>query len=118
MPEFHLAVGIRILTNLERINQWLILLNKSDLADERYNQEWSRYFEQKGYYVLAINSKAGRGVKNIYNIILEACKEKIERNLRRGIKNKPIRAMVVGIPIGKIHFYQCLCWTCMRKDWQ
>ncbi|MDD3218603.1 MAG: ribosome biogenesis GTPase YlqF [Lachnospiraceae bacterium] len=94
----------------------LILLNKSDLADERYNQEWSRYFEQKGYYVLAINSKAGRGVKNIYNIILEACKEKIERNLRRGIKNKPIRAMVVGIPnVGKSTFINAFAGRACAK---
>ena len=41
----------------------------------------------------------------IQNVIQEACKEKIERDRRRGIKNRPIRAMVVGIPnVGKSTF--------------
>ena len=68
----------------------LILLNKSDLSDERKNEAWASYFKAKGFYV---------------NVILEACKEKIERDSRRGIKNRPVRAMVVGIPnVGKSTF--------------
>lgn len=83
----------------------LILLNKSDLADERANEAWAEYFRQKGFFVAKINSKSGAGVKGVNGIILEACKEKIERNKRRGIKNRPIRAMVVGIPnVGKSTF--------------
>ncbi|HEY9575431.1 MAG TPA: ribosome biogenesis GTPase YlqF [Lachnospiraceae bacterium] len=83
----------------------LILLNKIDLADEKYNKEWKVYFQEKGFWVHEINSKTGKGIKEIHSIIKEACKEKIERNLRRGIKNKPIRAMVVGIPnVGKSTF--------------
>lgn len=44
-----------------------------------------------------MNAKSGAGVKNVLPVIMEACKEKIERDKRRGIKNRPIRAMVVGI---------------------
>ena len=76
----------------------LILLNKSDLADERYNEQWSAYFQKKGFYVVKVNAKSGAGLKSIQGVIQEACKEKIERDRRRGIKNRPIRAMVVGIP--------------------
>ena len=44
-------------------------------------------------------------MKTIQNVIQEACKEKIERDRRRGIKNRPVRAMVVGIPnVGKSTF--------------
>lgn len=83
----------------------LILLNKSDLADERYNEKWTAYFQQRGFYVLKVNSKSGAGLKSIQGVIQEACKEKIERDRRRGIKNRPIRAMVVGIPnVGKSTF--------------
>lgn len=83
----------------------LILLNKSDLADERYNEKWTEYFQKKGYYVLKINARSGAGLKAIQNVIQEACKEKIERDRKRGIKNRPIRAMVVGIPnVGKSTF--------------
>ena len=83
----------------------LILLNKSDLADERYNEQWTTYFQKKGFFVLKVNSKSGAGLKAIQGVIQEACKEKIERDRRRGIKNRPIRAMVVGIPnVGKSTF--------------
>ena len=83
----------------------LILLNKSDLADERYNEQWSAYFQKKGFYVVKVNAKSGAGLKSIQGVIQEACKAKIERDRRRGIKNRPIRAMVVGIPIvGKSTF--------------
>lgn len=83
----------------------LILLNKSDLADERYNEQWSAYFQKKGFYVVKVNAKSGAGLKSIQGVIQEACKTKIERDRRRGIKNRPIRAMVVGIPnVGKSTF--------------
>ena len=83
----------------------LILLNKSDLADDRYNDKWTKYFENQGAYVLKINARSGAGLKQINGIINEACKAKIERDRARGIKNRPVRAMVVGIPnVGKSTF--------------
>ena len=83
----------------------LILLNKADLADERQNEAWKEYFQSKGFYVVKVDSRNGAGMKTIQNVIQEACKEKIERERRRGFKNRPIRAMVVGIPnVGKSTF--------------
>ena len=83
----------------------LILLNKSDLADERQNAAWESYFLEKGFFVVKVNSKSGAGVKAVHGAIQEACKEKIERDRRRGIKNRPVRCMVVGIPnVGKSTF--------------
>ena len=83
----------------------LIVLNKCDLADERLNKEWADYFEKQGYFCVMINSKNGKGIKSINGIIQEACKEKIERDRKRGITNRPVRAMVVGIPnVGKSTF--------------
>lgn len=83
----------------------LILLNKSDLSDERQNVRWTEYFVNQGFYVVKVNSRSGAGLKQINGVIQEACKEKIERDRRRGIKNRPIRAMVVGIPnVGKSTF--------------
>ena len=29
----------------------LILMNKSDLADKRQSEEWSKFFQEKGYFV-------------------------------------------------------------------
>lgn len=83
----------------------IVLLNKSDLADPRANKEWMAYFQAKGFHVLEINSKTGSGVKSIQAVVQEACKEKIERDRKRGILNRPVRAMVVGIPnVGKSTF--------------
>lgn len=83
----------------------LILLNKADLADESQNEAWKSYFQKKGFFVVQVDSRKGSGMKIIQNTIQEACREKIERDKKRGIKNRPIRAMVVGIPnVGKSTF--------------
>lgn len=83
----------------------LILLNKSDLADEARNEMWAGYFQEKGYFTAMINARSGAGMKKIQNIIQEACREKLERDRKRGILNRPVRAMVVGIPnVGKSTF--------------
>lgn len=83
----------------------LILLNKADLADDRQNEAWKQYFCQKGFYVVKVDSRNGAGMKTIYGMIQEACREKIERDRKRGIKNRPVRAMVAGIPnVGKSTF--------------
>ena len=83
----------------------MILLNKSDLADPKGNQAWIEYFKNQGITVLEINSRTGSGMKSIQNAVNEACREKRERDKKRGILNRPIRAMVVGIPnVGKSTF--------------
>lgn len=91
--------------NLGQNKARLVLLNKADLADESQNNQWIEYFKSKGIVALKINSKNKQGIKEINNAVNIACKEKIERNKRRGIVNRPIRAMVVGIPnVGKSTF--------------
>ena len=83
----------------------IILLNKFDLADDRVTKQWKTYFEEQGFFVALVNSKSGNGVKHVNEVIREACKEKIERDRRKGIINRPIRAMVAGIPnVGKSTF--------------
>ncbi len=91
--------------NLAKNKARLILLNKSDLSDERANNQWTEYFKEKGFFVVKLDSRSGAGMKAINGIIQEACKEKIERDRKRGIINRPVRAMVVGIPnVGKSTF--------------
>lgn len=94
----------------------VILLNKADLADARWNDNWTKYFEEKGFHVLKLNSKSGAGIKSVQALVQEACKEKIERDRRRGIKNRPVRAMVVGIPnVGKSTFINALAGRACTK---
>ena len=83
----------------------VVLLNKADLADPAYNGRWMDFFKEQGAYVLEINSRSGAGVKGINGLVQEACREKLERDRKRGIVNRPVRAMVVGIPnVGKSTF--------------
>lgn len=83
----------------------VILLNKADLADERQNEAWEAYFREQGFFTVKMNARSGSGMKAIQNVIQEACKEKLERDRRRGILNRPVRAMVAGIPnVGKSTF--------------
>ena len=83
----------------------LILLNKSDLADDAVTAKWEKYYSEKGFFVAKINARDGVGMKSINGIVQEACREKIERDRKRGIINRPIRAMIVGIPnVGKSTF--------------
>lgn len=83
----------------------LILLNKADLADESVCQKYIEYYSEKNITVLCIDSRSSKSMSKIKSTILEVCKEKIERDRRRGIKNRPIRAMVCGIPnVGKSTF--------------
>ncbi|MGX7196641.1 ribosome biogenesis GTPase YlqF [Enterococcus olivae] len=80
----------------------LVLINKADLADPIQTKQWEKYFTDKGFHVLAINAQDNKGVKNIVPKAKEALKEKIERDRRRGLKPRAIRAMVIGIPnVGK-----------------
>lgn len=83
----------------------LILLNKSDLAEEKWNKAWTGWFSEKGFFVVEVNSRNGAGLKQIHSVVGQACREKIERDRRRGIMNRPVRGMVVGIPnVGKSTF--------------
>ncbi len=81
-----LQAGIRILTSLGKNKARLILLNKSDLGDERQNEAWKAYFQGNGFYVVKVDSRSGSGMKAIQAAIQEACREKTERDRRRGIK--------------------------------
>lgn len=87
----------------------LVLMNKSDMSDKNDNEKWKAYFEEKGIKCVLINSRTGQSVKSLDNIIKEVCKEKIERDRRRGILKRSIKCMVVGIPnVGKSTFINSL----------
>ena len=83
----------------------IVLLNKSDLADDTVTDEWITYFKDKGFYCLKLNSRLNVSNRAVNNLITAACSAKIERDRARGIKNRSIKAMIVGIPnVGKSTF--------------
>lgn len=94
----------------------VILLNKADLASEKANAVWITYFESQGFQVMKIDARAKATLKQLNALIQEACKEKIERDRRRGILNRPVRAMVVGIPnVGKSTFINSFAGKAVAK---
>lgn len=75
------------------------------MADPAVTEKWIRSYEEKGYLTLAVNSKKKNELKKVNQLIQKACQEKIERDRRRGILNRPVRAMIAGIPnVGKSTF--------------
>ena len=76
----------------------LVILNKADLADASENDYWAGYFASRGRKALIVNARSGEGIKAIEKTVALICKDKIERDRSRGIMNRPVRSMVVGIP--------------------
>lgn len=94
----------------------MIILNKADLADEDKNRDWYRYFEDKGMTAVLLDSRKRNGMSKVNSAIQDACAAKIERDRKRGIKNRPVRAMVVGIPnVGKSTFINSLAGKASAK---
>ena len=83
----------------------LILLNKADIADKEVTKKWIEHFAKKGISAIAISSTKSSNL----NIIFDKCrfilKDKLEKQKEKGIVNKPIKIMVVGVPnVGKSSF--------------
>ena len=96
----------------------LILLNKADLASDRANDAWAAYFREKGCFVVKLDSRSKNGMKEVQTVIQDACKEKTERDRKRGILNRPVRAMVVGIPnVGKSTFINSFAGVTKGAQW-
>ncbi|MGO1370565.1 MAG: ribosome biogenesis GTPase YlqF [Senegalia sp. (in: firmicutes)] len=88
----------KIIMNKPRI----VIMNKSDLSDPIINKEWIKYFKEKGINTILIDSIKKKGISELTKETELVVKEKKERQLNRGIKNRPIRAMIVGVPnVGK-----------------
>ena len=84
----------------------LFILNKADMADPAVTAKWVEYYTSQGIKVLTMDSRVRKQTLAVTNAVKEVCKEKIERDKRRGIvAPRPIKAMVAGIPnVGKSTF--------------
>jgi ribosome biogenesis GTPase A len=80
----------------------IIILNKADMAEEAVNARWKEYFEAQGFTCVYLDSRSRGSMRGLMAAIEQASAEKRERDRRRGIINRPVRAMVTGIPnVGK-----------------
>ncbi len=80
----------------------MILLNKADLADPAITRQWIDYFKEEGFAAVAVDASSGQGVKEIPAMARELLKDKIEKQLAKGMNPRAVRALIVGIPnVGK-----------------
>ncbi len=81
----------------------LVLLNKSDLADEKATQMWINYFRNSGAEAVAVDCKSGKGLKNVLPAIKnKVLRELMEKREKNGMAGAAVRLMIVGIPnVGK-----------------
>lgn len=83
----------------------LVILNKADMADEAATARWVAYFRRQGIAALALDCKSGHGVNSFVPAMRTVLKDKIAAWEAKGMVNRPVRAMVVGIPnAGKSSF--------------
>ena len=80
----------------------LIILNKADMADPDVTQQWVNYYKKQGFAVITADSKAGKGVKQFAPALRELLHDQLARYEAKGMKGRPIRVMILGIPnVGK-----------------
>ena len=80
----------------------LILLAKADLAREQMTRDWTAYLEKNGERAIALDARKKKDIKLVKEAIMDLAKEKQERDRKRGIRFRPVRALIVGIPnVGK-----------------
>lgn len=76
----------------------VLLLAKSDLADEKKTKKWLAYFKENNIMAIAADMRGSTFTGELKSVIDTLTAAKRERDLKRGIKNRPVRAMVCGIP--------------------
>lgn len=80
----------------------LVIINKKDLGNDLETQKWVHYFEAQGILAVKINSKEQQTVKKLTKAARLVLADKLQRASERGIQNKAIRTMIIGIPnVGK-----------------
>lgn len=83
----------------------LVILNKCDLADEKENQNWLKYFESRNIPVCLVDSNSGKGIDQVIRQIEKMMQIEMDRLAEKGRIGRKIRVMIVGIPnVGKSSF--------------
>ncbi len=83
----------------------VVILNKSDMADEKANKEWVSYYKSKNIPVLLFDSAHQANTNSVADVIKSAIEDKIEALKAKGMVNRSIKIMIVGIPnVGKSSF--------------
>ena len=80
----------------------VVALNKTDMADPVKTEKWLQTFKNSGLPVCKVDCSTGKGVKQMVAAIQQVARPVTEKWLKRGVRNRSIRVMIVGVPnVGK-----------------
>ncbi|WP_068672412.1 ribosome biogenesis GTPase YlqF [Oceanobacillus sp. Castelsardo] len=80
----------------------MIVMMKKDLADTKITEQFLAYFQEQGIPAVAVDVNEKEDIKKVIQLAKQLGQEKIKKLEKRGIKPRPARAMIVGIPnVGK-----------------
>lgn len=83
----------------------IMILNKSDMADENETKKWLSYYRKKGYGAVVVDALHSNGLDKIYSVAKEMLADKFKKLEEKNLSAKTIRMMIVGIPnVGKSTF--------------
>jgi ribosome biogenesis GTP-binding protein ylqF len=83
----------------------IMILNKSDMADENETKKWLSYYRKKGYGAVVVDALHSKGLDKIYSVAKEMLADKFKKLEEKNLSAKTIRMMIVGIPnVGKSTF--------------
>ncbi len=76
----------------------LLVMNKADIADQKATELWLQEYRRLGQPAMAADCKSGKGVSQFVPLLQEVLHDKLSLWAQKGMANRAIRAMVVGIP--------------------
>lgn len=80
----------------------ILIFNKNDLCDIKETKKWMDYYESKGYNIISYNLEGNPDMKKLTDLTMKVVKETLEKRNQKGLKNRKVRALVMGIPnVGK-----------------
>lgn len=83
----------------------IVLMNKCDMADKAQTDRWVEYYRKKNIVAIPVDCKTGKGLNRFIPTVRDVLSDKIEKWEAKGMRNRSIHIMVVGIPnVGKSSF--------------
>ena len=96
------STKINDIEDITKNKQRILIMTKKDLCNMDITNKWLKYYEDKGYNTIAVNLKDDKDYKKVVDLTHKLTSYIQEKRADKGLKNKEIKALVIGIPnVGK-----------------